>query len=102
MKTRVISAIFILAITFSFVLISPVTRIVFFAAVGIICAYEYSKNVEKLDAACTLWVMVLYLSVQAVLAYFRVGLISYIICFIACVYLSLFSGVLHKKHTVSE
>ena len=97
MKTRVISAIFILAITFSFVLLSPVTRIVFFAAVGIICAYEYSKNVEKLDAACTLWVMVLYLTVQAVLAYFQLGYIYYIVCFIACVYLSLFSGVLHKK-----
>ena len=97
MKTRVISAIFILSITFTFVLLSPVTRIIFFAAVGIICAYEYSKNVEKLDAACTLWVMVLYLVVQAVLAYFHVGYVAYIICFIGCVYLSLFSGVLHKK-----
>ena len=97
MKTRVISAIAILSITFTFVLLSPITRIVFFAAVGIICAYEYSKNVEKLDAACTLWVMVLYMIVQALLAYFKVGYISYIVCFISCVYLSLFSGVLHKK-----
>lgn len=97
MKTRVLSAIVILSITFTFVLLSPVTRIIFFAAVGIICAYEYSKNVEKLDAACTLWVMVLYLIAMAVLSYFRAGYIPYIICFISCVYLSLFSGVLHKK-----
>lgn len=97
MKQRVISAVCILSITFVCVLLSPLSRIIFFAAAGILCAYEYSKNVEKLDAACTLWVMVLYLVAQAVLAYFNVGLIAYIICFIGCVYLSLFSGVLHKK-----
>ncbi len=97
MKTRVISAVVILSITFVCVLLSPITRILFFAAAGILCAYEYSKNVEKLDAACTLWVMVLYLVAQAVLAYLHVGYLAYIICFIACVYLSLFSGVLHKK-----
>lgn len=97
MKTRVISAVALLTITFTCVLLSPLSRIIYFAAIGAICAYEYSKSVEKLDAACTLWVMILYLAVQAVLAYFHVGYISYIICFITCVYLSLFSGVLHKK-----
>lgn len=97
MKTRVISAIVMLSITFVCVLVSPLTRIIFFAVVGGLCAYEYSKSVEKLEASCTLWVMLLYLAVQAVLAYLNVGLISYIICFISCVYLSLFSGVLHKK-----
>lgn len=97
LKTRVKSAIVLLSVTLLCVLLSPVTRILFFAVVGGVCAYEYSKNVEKLDASCTLWVMILYLAVQAVLAYLHAGYLSYTICFIVCVYLSLFSGVLHKK-----
>ena len=97
MKTRVISAIVLLSVTFVCVLLSPLTRILYFAVVGAVCAYEYSKSVEKLEASCTLWVMILYLSAQAVLAYFHAGNIAYIICFITCVYLSLFSGVLHQK-----
>ena len=97
MKTRVMSAIVLLSVTFTCVLLSPVTRILFFTIVGGVCAYEYSKSVKKLDASCTLWVMLLYLGAQAVLAYFDVGYISYIICYICCVYLALFSGVLHKK-----
>lgn len=97
MKTRVISAVALLTVTFTCVLLSPVTRIIFFAAAGCMCAYEYSKSVEKLDAACTLWVMILYLIAQAVLAYFRVDYLAYIVLFIICVYLSLFSGVLYSK-----
>ena len=58
MKKRVISAVVMLVISFTCVLLSPVSRVIFFAAAGALCAYEYSKNVEKLDAACTLWVMV--------------------------------------------
>ena len=73
LKTRVKSAVVLLSVTFLCVLLSPVTRVLFFAVVGGICAYEYSKNVEKLDASCTLWVMILYLAVQAVLAFFHVG-----------------------------
>ena len=55
MKTRVISAIVLLTITFTCVLVSPVTRVLFFAAAAALCAYEFSKNVEKLEARCTLW-----------------------------------------------
>ena len=96
MKDRVRSAIIMIAITLACMPLAP-TRVLFFAAAGVLCAYEYSKNVEKLEARCTLWVMVVYLAAQAVLSYLHAGLFAYTICFIFCLYLALFSGVLHKE-----
>ena len=96
MKDRVRSAIIMIAITLACMPLAP-TRVLFFAAAGGLCAYEYSKNVEKLEARCTLWVMVVYLAAQAVLSYLHAGLFAYTICFIFCLYLALFSGVLHKE-----
>ncbi|MBQ9687123.1 MAG: phosphatidate cytidylyltransferase [Oscillospiraceae bacterium] len=96
MKSRVISAVIMIAIVLVCMPFA-VTRVLFFAVAGGLCAYEFSKNVEKLDARCTLWVMFVYLAAQALLAYFHVGLLSYTVCFIFCLYLALFSGVLHKK-----
>ena len=96
LKDRVKSAFILVAVT---ALCMPwaITRILFFAAAGGLCAYEYSKNVEKLHARCTLWVMIVYLVVQAVLAYLHMMLFVYVVWFIFCLYLALFSGVLHTK-----
>ena len=49
MKKRVISAVVLLAISLTCVFLSPITRVLFFAAAGILCAYELSRNYEKLD-----------------------------------------------------
>ena len=97
MKTRVISAAVLIVITLVCVLFTPVLRVLYFAVVGGLCAYEYSKNVEKLEARCTLWVMFVYLGAQAVLTLLDAGLFAYMVCFVCCVYLALFSGIIHKK-----
>ena len=101
MKTRVISAVVLLTITFTCVLVSPVTRVLFFAVVAGLCAYEFSKNVEKLEARCTLWVMFVYIAAQAALvilqdiyAVFDTGMLAYCVLFVFCIYLALFSGVI--------
>ena len=78
------------------VLFSPILRVLYFALVGGLCAYEFSKNVEKLDARCTLWVMFTYLGIQALLTLLGAGLLAYVVCFIFCLYLALFSGIIHK------
>ena len=96
MRTRVLSAIVMLIITLTCILLSPVTRVLFFAAVGILCAYELSVNLEKLNIRCTLWVMITYLVVQALLTILGAGLFAYSVCFIAGVYLALLSGILRK------
>ena len=97
MKKRVISAVVMLLISFTCVLLSPVSRVLFFAAAGALCAYEYSKNVEKLDAACTLWVMVSYFVLQSVCVLLKLELLASAVVFVFCLYLALFSGVIHKK-----
>ena len=97
MKKRVISAVVMLVIAFTCVLLSPVSRIIFFAVAGGLCAYEYSKNVEKLDAACTLWVMFTYFILHTLCIFFKADILVYVGAFIFCLYLALFSGVIHKK-----
>ena len=97
MKKRVNSAVILIAITLVCVFASYVTRVLFFAAAGILCAYEFSRGVEKLNVYCCAWVMYVYISVQAVLTLFHAGVLAYIACMAGGVYLSLFSGILHKK-----
>ena len=96
MKDRVKSAVILVAVTAA-CMPWAITRVLYFALAGGLCAYEYSKNVEKLNARCTLWVMIVYLIAQAVLAYLHKGLFLYVVCFIFCLYLALFSGVIHKR-----
>ena len=97
MKKRVLSAIVLLLVSFTCVLLSPISRVLFFAAAGVLCAYEYSKNVEKLEAACTLWVMVSYFVLQSLCIFLNLGLMASVAVFVFCLYLALFSGVIHKK-----
>ena len=87
----------LIAITLICVFASYVTRVLFFAVAGILCAYEFSRNVEKLEVYCCAWVMYVYIAVQAVLTLFHAGVIAYISCMAGGIYLALFSGILHKK-----
>lgn len=86
-----------LAIAFGCVFLSQLTRVLFFAAAGLLCAYELSRNLEKLEVYCCAWVMYVYTVAQALLAIFRLGPVAYLACFCVGVYLALFSGILHKK-----
>ena len=97
MKTRVTSAIVLVAITLVCVLLSPVTRILYFAVAGLCCAYEYSRALEKIEVYCCAWVMYVYVTAQAVLSLSHAGPVGLIACFCAAVFLALFSGILHKK-----
>ena len=93
MKTRVISAAVMLAIV-AVCMPLALTRLLFFAVAGGLCAYEFSKNVEKLDARCTLWVMFVYLASHALLCYFHVGLFSYAVLFVFCICYTLYEDYL--------
>ena len=96
MKDRVKSAVIMILITAACMPFAP-TRTLYFMGVGGLCAYEFSKNVEKLNARCTLWVMFVYLAAHAVLTFLDAGLFAYTVCFVFCLYLALFSGVLHRQ-----
>lgn len=97
MKQRVISAVVLIVVAFTCVLLSPITRVLFFAAAGICCAYEFSRGLEKLGAACGAWVMYVYIGVQALLALFHLGYVFYVFCFTVAVFLALFYGIVNSK-----
>lgn len=86
-----------IAIVLPCIIISPITRVLLFAAIGMLCAYELSVNFEKLDASCTLWVMIVYLIGQAILTLLKTDLFFFTAWFVFCLYLALFSGVIHRK-----
>ena len=102
LKTRVISAVVLISITLACVFLSPVTRVIFFAAAGILCAYELSRNLEKLEVGCAAGVMYVYLAAQAVLTLIdrftgvEIGLFWYMVLFACAVYFALFAGILRK------
>ncbi len=97
MKQRIISAGILLVIVITCVFVSEITRVLFFGVAGILCSYEYSRAMEKMEVYCAAWVMYVYIAVQAVLAIFHAGAVRYIACFTGGIYLAMFSGIVHKK-----
>ena len=87
----------LLALALTCIFVSFVTRVLFFGVAGILCAYEYSRGLEKINVYCAAWVMYVYIAVQAVLALFHAGAVSYIACFTGGIYLAMFSGIVHRK-----
>ncbi len=97
LKQRVLSAAVLLAITLTCVLSHEISRVLFFAAAGILCCYEYSRAVEKLEVYCAAWVMYTYIAAQALLTLFHQGPILYLGCMMIGIFLAMFSGILHAK-----
>lgn len=97
LKQRVLSAVVLLAITLTCVLSHEISRVLFFAAAGILCCYEYSRAVEKMEVYCAAWVMYSYIAAQALLTLFHQGPILYLGCMMIGIFLAMFSGILHKK-----
>ena len=97
MKQRITSALILLTVTIFCVFFSYITRVLFFAAAGIMCSYEYSRGLENTNVYCAAWVMYVYIAVQAVLALTHAGAVSYIECFTGGIFLAMFSGIVHRK-----
>lgn len=97
MKKRVISAVVLIIICVSCVFLSEISRVLLFAAAGIMCAYEYSRGLEKIDVYCAAWVLYTFIAIQAVLALFHAEPTAYIVFMALGIYLALFSGILHRK-----
>ncbi|MBQ6365406.1 MAG: phosphatidate cytidylyltransferase [Oscillospiraceae bacterium] len=97
MKNRIIYAVLLFAVLLVCVFLSPVTRLLFVAVAGCLCAYEYSHQMEKLNMHCSLAVMIGYLAVHTLLVLFEAGLTWYCACFVLAVYAAMLSGILRKK-----
>ena len=97
MKKRIVSGIILAALLLLCVFLSPITRVAFFALAGCLCAREYSKQMEKLDMACSLYVMILYVILQALFVLLDAGISAYAALFVGAVYLAMLSGILRKR-----
>ena len=93
MKNRVLYGALLILLMACCVFLSPVTRVLFFAVAGCLCAWEYSRQMEKTDSRISLCVMIFYLAVQTLLVLTGAKADAYGAAFVGSVYLALFSGV---------
>ncbi len=94
MKNRVLYGALLIVLMVCCVFLSPVTRVLFFAAAGCLCAWEYSRQMEKTGSRISLCVLVFYLILQALLVLFGSRPGMYGAAFVGCVYLALLAGIL--------
>ena len=97
MRDRVIYGALLMAGMLLCVFLSPVTRVVFFAAAGILCMYEYCARLWERGVHCDFWVLSLFLISAAVLALLGAETELWCAAFTFCVFLSMSSGVLDAK-----
>ena len=97
MKKRVISAIVMLAVTFICVLVSELSRVIFFGLIAALCAYEWCKNLRKREVHCADWVLYLMVAALTAISVFHCGRFWYFLVLVVTVMLCMTAGVVQKK-----
>nr|MCR5089154.1 phosphatidate cytidylyltransferase [Oscillospiraceae bacterium] len=97
MKNRVLYGVLLIILMLCCVFLAPFTRILFFAVAGCLCAWEYSRQMEKTGSCVSLCVMVFYLILQALLVLTEARPGMYGVAFVGSVYLALFAGLVLEK-----
>ena len=97
MKKRVISAVVLLAVTFVCVLLSTVSRVVYFGIIAILCAYEWGKNLRVREVNCADWVLYLMFAGLTVVTVLHAGTFWYAVVLVCAVMLSMAAGVIQQK-----
>lgn len=97
MKNRVIYGALLLAVLLLCVFLSPVTRVLCFAAAGLCCVQEYCKRLREHGVCCAKWVLALQLILSAVLALKAAPESLWIAAFGLCVFLAMLSGAASSK-----
>lgn len=97
MKKRIISAVVMLAVTFVCVLVSELSRVIFFGIVAELCAYEWVKNLKKRDVHCADWVLYLMVAALTVISVFHCGRFWYFFVLVVTVMLCMTAGVVQSK-----
>ena len=86
----------LIAVLLLFVFASRYTRVLFFLIGALMCAWELSSNLERMNVGCQLSVASVYLVGHAVLALFYPDLTLYCVWFIVCVFLAMVCAVFRK------
>lgn len=96
MQNRIVYGALLMVLFLFCVFLSPITRVVFLALAGCLCAYEYGDQMRKHRIPCPAWVMIVYLILQAVFTLLHTELFACCALFIAAVYLALLLGILRR------
>lgn len=97
MKNRVIYGALLIVLMACCIFLSPITRVLFFAAGGCLCAWEYSSRMTRTDTRVSFCVLAFYLALQAVLVLTDAGTAAYCAVFIGSVYLAFLAGILLER-----
>ena len=98
MKNRILSAIVLLAIALPCILLSEGSRILLIAAAGLLCVREYCHCIrDKCAVHCAVLLLYLYVTAEACLCLMHAELSAHLISLVACIYLTMLSGVVDKN-----
>ena len=97
MKKRVISAVVLLAVTFVCVLLSTVSRVVYFGIIALLCAYEWGKNLRVRDVNCADWVLYVMFVGLTTVTVLHGGVFWYAAVLVGAAMLSMTAGVVQKS-----
>lgn len=97
MKTRVISAVVLIAVTLTCISISMQTRILFFALAAVLSTYEMCKQLKGINIHISSFALYLYIAGQTVLTLLQAGIYYYAIWFTASLYIAMVGGVVRRN-----
>lgn len=97
MKKRVISVAALIPLMSVCIFACRQTRILFFMIAGILCAIELCRNLERLNVNCIAWIMVAYLTGQAILTLCSCRLNASCVLFLCVVYAAGITGLFCKQ-----
>ena len=97
MKKRVISAVVMLAVTFACVLISELSRVIFFGIIALVCDYEWGKNLRVRNVHCADWVLYVMFAAITVVTALHGGSFWYAVVLVGAVMLCMTAGVVQSK-----
>lgn len=98
MKKRVLSVLLLIPLMVLFLFLSQVTRVLFFASAGILCAWELAKQLRAhADMPCSFAVLAAYIAGQALLVLLGTGTGWMCGWFAFCAYAALCAGIFCPK-----
>ena len=97
MKQRVLSAIVMIAVFFLCVFLSPITRILIFLVLGILCVREYAAKMKEKEVNATFILPAAFMASEAILVFLEAKTEAHVICFAGFVFLTLIAGTVLEK-----
>ena len=94
-KKRLLPAALIVIVTFGCILLSRPTRVLFFATLAVMSAFELDAVLGAAEHPLSKWLLVVYAAIQAMLCYLSVSVVWMLAWFAFCVFGAMLEVILH-------